>query len=205
MRPAAKLLLIESSAIGPVLDSLDEADFDRPTICTGWSVRDVVAHCAAALTMVATNAVHSFSPADNERDVAERRVWPLSDVLSELYRGYEVAAATIDRAGGPLDGVGVGEWMHGGDIRDAVGAAEPYASAGIDLAEDLLIERSRTLGRPGVTVVLPRGVVLFGAEPSGGHLVCDRETFVRLCGGRRPDPTRFTLRGVDTRDLVLFT
>ena len=53
-----------------------------------------------------------------------------------------VAAATaIDAAGGLLDGVGIGEWMHGGDVREALGAPQAYSSEGSELALELLIER----------------------------------------------------------------
>ena len=46
---AARLLRTEANALLPILRRTPVAAFDRPTICTGWSVRDVLAHCAAAL------------------------------------------------------------------------------------------------------------------------------------------------------------
>jgi hypothetical protein len=42
-------------------------------------VRDVLAHCGAALTRVATDRLHAFTPGLNEIDVAERREWPLPE------------------------------------------------------------------------------------------------------------------------------
>jgi uncharacterized protein (TIGR03083 family) len=87
VRAAAQILLAEAAALPGFLDGLSNEAFDRPTVCTGWSVRDVLAHCSAALSHVAAGTVHSFSPEDNERDVETRRSWPLSDVLDELYRG----------------------------------------------------------------------------------------------------------------------
>jgi len=52
-------------------------------VCTQWSVRDVIAHCASALIRVVTCAEHSFSPADNRRP--ERAVDELVGVsLAEL-------------------------------------------------------------------------------------------------------------------------
>ena len=129
-------------------------------------------------------------------------------MLIELRDGYRVGAAAIDAAGGRLDGVAIGEWMHGGDVREALGAPDPYASAGIELALDLLVERSRQPGTPAVSVHLGDRELEFGESADGApaaRLVSDVETFVRLCGGRRPDPSRFELRGTRPDDLVLFS
>ena len=206
IRDAARLLLVEADALRPILESAAEADFDNDTVCTGWSVRDVLSHCGAALTMVARGETHAFTPEDNERDVNFRRTWPIAEVLDELFAGYEQGAAAIDAAGGPLDGVGLGEWMHGGDVREALGAADPYASAGSDLAFGLLLERSAALGKPLIDVAIDGTRHTFGSgPPPAASLETDLETFVRLCGGRRPDPDRYTLVGAEPAELVLFS
>ncbi len=204
-RAAARLLIVEAHALRPVLDAVPPAAMDLPTVCDGWSVRDVLAHCGAALTMAASGAVHGFSPEDNERDVAARRTWPLPDVLDELFRGYRDAAVAIDAAGGALDGIGLGEWMHGGDVREALRAPAAYTSEGSELAVELLVERSERLGSPGVAAVVDGVGLRFGRGDVVGTLHADRETFIRLCGGRRPDPARYRLDGVRPADLVLFT
>ncbi len=205
MRPAARLLLIEADALGEVLAAAPAAAFDLPTVCDGWSVRDVLAHCGAALTRTASGDLHGFTPEDNQRDVDARRDLPLADVLAELHAGYVDAAAAIDAAGGRLDAIGVGEWMHGGDVREPLGAPDPYSSAGAELAVDLLAERSVATASCTLTVDLGARRLRFGPdrEPSGA-LATDVETFVRLCGGRRPDPARYRLSGADPADLVLF-
>lgn len=207
MRPGAELLLIEAEALAAVLAETPPAAFDNPTVCTGWSVRDVLAHCGAALTAAATGDLHRFSPEDNQRDVDERRTWPLDDVLAELLTGYRDAATAIDAADGRLDGIAIGEWIHGGDVREAVGAPRPYASAGVELALGLLIERSRRAAATTMTVDLGDQVLTFGptdSEPTA-RLDTDVETFVRLCGDRRPDPARYRLTGAAPADVVLFT
>lgn len=212
------MLLIEASAIRPVLDALNPDQFDAPTVCTGWSVRDVLGHCGAALTRVVTDDLHEFSSADNEADVMQRRSWPISQVLEELFVGYEAAAAEIDRSGGPLDGVGLGEWLHGGDVRGAIDAPHPYTSEGADLAFNLLLERSAVrhvplgqtsrrvvAGRPALDVLVDGTSRRFGGVGKPvGKLTTDLETFVRLCGGRRPDPERYDLTGAGASDLVLY-
>lgn len=218
MRPAAQMLLAEASAIRPVLDALEPDRFDAPTVCTGWSVRDVLGHCGAALTRVITDDLHEFSAADNEADVRQRRPWTIGKVLEELFLGYEAAAAEIDMAGGRLDGVGLGEWLHGGDVRDAVDAPHPYTSEGADLAFELLLERSAgrqvpvgqtsrrvVAGKPALDVLVDGASGRFGsAGKPVGTLTTDLETFVRLCGGRRPNPERYDLTGAGASDLVLF-
>lgn len=201
MRPAAELLLIERTAIRPVLDAAQPSDFGLATVCDGWSVRDVIAHCAAALSMTGSGSLHGFSPAENQQDVDERKTWEIPAVLDELYARYEAA---IDLAAGALDGVGLGEWMHGGDIRDPLGATDAYTSPGVDLALELLIERSRARAMTGVDLSIDGQIVRFGSGDPLGRVETDLETFVRLCGGRRPDPQGYRLDGIEASALDLF-
>lgn len=150
--------------------------------------------------------MHDFSPDANQRDVDERRAWPLGAVLDESFFGYRDAARAVDLAGGALDGIGIGEWLHGGDVREALGAPGPYASAGVELAVDLLVERSIALGRPSLVVTVSGGRHSFGAgEDPVGSVVADQASFVRLCGGRRPDPARYRLSGCTEADMLLFS
>lgn len=205
-RPAARLLLLEAAAIEPILQAADDAAFDRPTICDGWSVRDVMAHCAAALTRTASGDLHSFSPEDNQADVDARRGQSVGQVLAELITGYEAAALAIDEAGGALDGVGLGEWMHGGDIRDALGVSGAYESEGIDLALELLVDRSRAQRKPGVLVRIGDRTLRYGVGEPTGSIATDAATFVRICGGRSPDSELISMEGdVDLGAMALFS
>ena len=70
---AARLLLTERDALLPILRRTPVDAFDRPTVCTGWTVRDVLAHCGCALTRAAEGRLHRFTPELNEIDVDERR------------------------------------------------------------------------------------------------------------------------------------
>jgi hypothetical protein len=203
MRPAASILLLEADAIRPILTSLEPETFDNETVLPGWSVR---------------KSLHGFSPTENDVDIVERRGWPIERVLEELFTGYEAAAGEIDRAGGSLDGLGLGEWLHGGDIRDAIDAPNSYTSEGAALAFDLMLDRSaanyRPQGKtsqeaiadkPTLDIVVDGTSRRFGAEGvTVGSLITDLETFMRLTGGRRPDPNRFELKGAHPSDLVLF-
>jgi uncharacterized protein (TIGR03083 family) len=202
---AARLLLAERDALLPILRRTPADAFDRPTVCTGWSVRDVLAHCSSALTRAAEGTLHDFSPEANEADVAERRPWPLEAVVAELERGYGAAAPVITAAGGRLDGIALGEWVHGGDVREPLGVPRAYESEGVEDALVLLVERSRRHAVPATRVRLPdRELWLGPAAGAPAELVIDVPTLVRLCSGRRPDPTRFRLDGATPDRYLLF-
>jgi uncharacterized protein (TIGR03083 family) len=205
---AARLLRTEADALLPILRRTPAAAFDRPTVCTGWSVRDVLGHCAAALVRLAEGRLHQFTPEQNEADVAERRPWPLEGVLAELARGYSAAAPALTAASGRGDGIALGEWVHGGDVREALGEPLPYASDGIEDALVLLVERSQARAVPPTRVSLPDRQLLLGVAADPGRLpadlVTDPATLVRLCSGRHPDPARYTLRGADPDRYRLF-
>jgi len=195
--PASRLLLIEAAAIEPILRRAPAEAFELPTVCAGWSVRDVLAHCAAALGRVTSGDVHGFGPAENQEDVDARRDLPLDGLLAELLDGYRPAAAAIAAAGGRLDAVALGVWVHGGDVREQLGDPDPYSGPGADLAIELLVDASAAL--PAVLGELPDRVLHLGSLDGvtlPGRLVADVETLVRLLTGRDPDPARYHLDGV---------
>jgi len=201
--PAARLLRTEAAALEPILRRTPPEAFDRPTVCAGWSVRDVLAHCSSALHRVASNDLHGFSPAENQVDVDARRDWPIERLLEELVAGYPLAADTIAAAEGRLDKVALGEWVHGGDVREPLGARDAYTSAGLDLAIDLFVRFGDRL--PAVRADLPDRTLHFGPESdSPARLVTDVETLVRLLAGRAPDPARYRVDGVDPTALTVF-
>lgn len=106
-----RLLTVERDALVPLLRSRPDEDFARATVaCPGWTVRDVLAHCSAALTRVVERRFEEgvFSPEANDRDIAERADWTNARVVDELERGMTEAGAAIARAGGALDGVALG-------------------------------------------------------------------------------------------------
>jgi uncharacterized protein (TIGR03083 family) len=203
----ARLLLTERDALLPILRRTPADAFARPTVCTGWTVRDVLAHCGAALTRLAEGRLHKFTPESNELDVAERRSWPLDAVMAELEQGYTAAAPALTAAGGKLDGVALGEWVHGGDVRDGLGEPGAYESDGVEDALVLLVERSRRQAVAATLVRLPDRELRLGADEDAtrvAELVTDVATLVRLCSGRHPDPARFRLDGADPAHYHLF-
>jgi len=209
---AGRLLLTEAAALLPILRATPQADFDRDTLLPGWSVRDVLAHCAAALGMAVTGSFHTFSPADNQRDVDARAGLPLDELLDELAGAYAGAAAAMDAAGGRMDGLALGEWVHGGDVRHALGRPGAYASDGVDDALALLVARSVERGAPATTLTLTgpgegERELAFGRadDEVSARLRTDAATLVRLCAGRSPDPAAFELTGAAPQEYLLFT
>ena len=205
-RPA-RLLQAERDALVPILERTPGRAFDRPTACPGWSVRDVLAHCAAALSRVAAGNLHAFTPALNELDVARRRGWPLTDILAELSAGYQEAGKAITDAGGTLDVIALGEWLHGGDIRDALGEPLAYASDGFDDACALLCDWTRRQAIPLVKAQIPGSRLTIGvARPDRvpATLHTTGPTMMRLFAGRPADPSDYQLTGATAAELVVF-
>ena len=201
-------MLTERDALLPILRRTPAEAFDRPTVCTGWTVRDVLAHCGCALTRAGEGSLHRFTPELNEIDVDERRGWPLERVLAELEQGYDAAAAATTAAEGKLDPLALGEWVHGGDVREALDEPWPYESEGVEDALLLLADRSRRRNVPPTLVRLAGRQVRLGADEATGtppaELDTDVPTLVRLCSGRRPDPTRFRLTGAEPAQYLIF-
>lgn len=124
-----RLLRTERDLLIPLLRARPEADFALRTACPGWTVRHVLAHCGAVLTRVVERRFEKgvFEPEANDRDIAERDGLPVERIVDELERGMTEAGPVIARAGGVLDAVALGEWVHAGDVREAFG--EPGARA----------------------------------------------------------------------------
>ncbi|MDQ0761724.1 hypothetical protein QF027_004359 [Streptomyces canus] len=73
-------------------------------------MRDVLAHCSSALTRVVEGRFEKgvFSPASNDRDIAERADGSNRQVVDELERGMTEAGPVIAGAGGVLDIIALG-------------------------------------------------------------------------------------------------
>ena len=202
-----RLLLTERDALMPHLRAAPPESFDLPTCLPGWSVRDVLAHCAAAFTMTATRTWHGFSPAENQGDVDQRRDWPIGRLLDELETGYATTAEAAASAGGRLDGLALGEWVHGGDVRSALGLPGAYASEGSEDALVLLAERTRQDGHrvPLTTVHLTDGRTLtVGTAAPEATLEADVATLIRICTGRQSAPGTHRLTGAEPAAYCVF-
>ncbi len=136
----------------------------------------------------------------------DRKPLPIHQVLAELEAKYAAGAAVIATANGKLDGLALGEWLHGGDVRDALGIESAYASEGLTDALTIFEQLSRrpTSAVPRTRVELPGRQLQLGREGPDATLAADAATFVRLLGGRAPDPGRYRLTGADANRYVVF-
>ncbi|QNA76378.1 maleylpyruvate isomerase family mycothiol-dependent enzyme [Streptomyces sp. So13.3] len=205
---AERLLLTEQRDLIPVLRAAPVRWFAHPTACPGWNVRDLLAHCSAALTRITLDQVHDFSPECNQRDVTDRQDWPISRIIDELDHGYGTAGPVISNSAGQLDVIGLGEWVHAGDIRAAWDLTPAYAAAGTDDALELLARCSAQRNTPLLIAHLPDRDLELGTwlpdQQYVADLVTDAETLIRLYTGRPIAERPFVLSGATAQDLVIY-
>ncbi|MFH8699758.1 maleylpyruvate isomerase family mycothiol-dependent enzyme [Streptomyces chartreusis] len=207
-----RLLVVERDALVPLLRGRPAADFALPTVaCPRWSVRDVLAHCSAALMRVVEGRFEEgvFSPECNDRDIAERAEWSDARVVDELERGMTEAGPVIAGAGGALDGVALGEWVHAGDVREALGAPGAYAGDGLPDALWLLtwLTRERRLVPVHADVDDVDEPLRLGDQAAPrppARYIGDAATLVRLYAGRSVEGAGFELVGVEAKELNIF-
>ncbi|KKD07401.1 maleylpyruvate isomerase family mycothiol-dependent enzyme [Streptomyces sp. WM6386] len=206
------LLTTERDALIPLLRSRPDTDFALPTAgCPGWTVRDVLAHCSSALMRVVESRFEKgvFSPECNDRDIAERADWTNARVVDELERGMTEAGPAIAKAGGVLDLVAVGEWVHGGDVRDVLGEPGAYGGPGLPHALTLLARITREQGRLPLHADLddvdePLTLGAVSGERTPARFIGDAATLVRLYAGRPVAGRTFELAGAEAAELNIF-
>ncbi|MFZ4154560.1 maleylpyruvate isomerase family mycothiol-dependent enzyme [Streptomyces pseudogriseolus] len=207
-----RLLSVERDALLPLLRARGEGDFASPVAaCPGWTVRDVLAHCSAALSRVVESRYDKdvFSPASNQRDIDERAGWTITEILDELDRGMTEAGPVIAKAGGPLDGLALGEWVHAGDVRVALGEPGAYAGAGLPFALALLAQVTSARGHLPLHADLddadePVRLGDVSGERPPARFIGDGPTLVRLYAGRPVDGAAYELAGADAAELNIF-
>lgn len=138
--------------------------------------------------------------------MAERHDWPLEQSIDELDRGDRRAGPVIAAANGRLDVIALGEGVHAGDVRAALGIAPAYAVEGTDDAPALLAACSRARNTPLPAAHLPDRDVLMGTwlphQKTPAGLAADTDALVRLYTGRPIGDSSFTLRGAAPAELV---
>ncbi|MGW6902877.1 maleylpyruvate isomerase family mycothiol-dependent enzyme [Streptomyces sp. NPDC054940] len=207
-----RLLVVERDALVPLLSARSDADFALPTVaCPGWSVRDVLAHCSAALMRVVESRFEEgvFSPESNDRDIAERADWTNAQVVDELEHGMTEAGPVIAGAGGTLDGIALGEWVHAGDVREVLGEPGAYAGAGLPDALRLLVRLTRERRHTPLHADLddvdePLRLGEPAAPRPPARYIGDAATLVRLYAGRSAEGASYELAGAEARELNIF-
>jgi uncharacterized protein (TIGR03083 family) len=207
-----RVLLAERDTLMPLLRGVPEEAFALRTACPDWNVRQVLAHCSAALIRIVEGRLEPgvFSPESNAADVAERDDWPLARVLDEVERGFTEAGPVIAaRSDGRLDTVALGEWVHAGDVREAFGEPGAYAGDSADAALALLAIASRRQKTPLLHAFLPgwNAPLVLGTEIDGrppSHLTTDVPTLIRIYTDRPLVGTRYELTGAEKKELHIY-
>lgn len=207
-----RLLTAERDALMPILRATPHDRFSLRTACPGWTVREVLAHCGAALLRIVEGRLEEgvFSPESNAADVAERADWPLPRILDELERGFSEAGPRIaSHDDGTLDAVALGEWVHAGDVREAFGEPGAYEGASARYALPLLAEASRRRETPCLHAHLPGhdGPLLLGnatADRPAAEFHGDVAVLIRIYSGRPLVGTRYALKGATEEELLIY-
>ncbi|MFF2806297.1 maleylpyruvate isomerase family mycothiol-dependent enzyme [Streptomyces sp. NPDC058000] len=207
-----RLLRTERDALLPLLRATPTDRFALRTACPGWTVRDVLAHCGAALVRLAEGRTGdgAFRPEANAADVAARTNWPLGRILDELEQGFgEAGPALAADPDGRWDTVALGEWVHAGDVRAALGVPGAYGGAATALALPLLAVASRRRETPRLNAQLADGYgpLMLGNPIPGRPPVDfrgDTPTLIRLYSGRPLVGTRYALTGGTEAELSIY-
>jgi uncharacterized protein (TIGR03083 family) len=203
--------LAELDNFGELLRSLEPADLDAQTRCTGWTVRDVAGHMVGQITDVVEGRLDGLgSPEVTEREAKERAGRSGKELADELTEGRARTAEMLplfddtawngpvasDYPGTLADGI-LALWydgyLHADDIRSALGMVSARGAgvrASVHHVADFLQESSwgpATLALDGVEVIDVRG----GGEKVTG----DPVEFVLAATGRA-DPSPL---GLDER------
>ncbi|MGH3858762.1 hypothetical protein [Actinokineospora sp.] len=107
----------------------------------------------------------------------------------------------------PVHRVALGEWVHGGDIREALGEPDAYSSADADDALTILVQRSVAREVPPTDVHLADGRSLRLGDPdtgAEGTLRTDVAGLFRITANRRPELAEAELTGLVPSELRMF-
>ncbi|MGZ5366811.1 maleylpyruvate isomerase family mycothiol-dependent enzyme [Aeromicrobium sp.] len=145
-----------ASAITTLLPTLDESEWEAPTDCPGWTVKDVAAHLAHLENELATGVVASTDPSMTEMvsaytqaGVEARRDHTTEELVSEFAEAVAVREQELEslnedpESPAPVTPGGISwswdtllrnraidVWVHEQDIRRAVGKPGGMDSAG---------------------------------------------------------------------------
>jgi len=104
-KQAVEALRAERADTLEILKSLSDDEWNAPSGCEGWTVRDVVAHMASILHGVVDPSqmpdLGGGTEAGMEAPVATRREWSVDEVLAEFETYSDQAATTFAMAQDP--------------------------------------------------------------------------------------------------------
>ena len=189
-----------------LIRSIDEKDWRKPSRCTGWTAADVAAHVTGQLSDIVNGRFDGLgTPEATQREVDERTTKTpaeMADELAEVTKiGKDLLAAFDDATwagpapaglpgtlGAGVEGLWFDAWMHGDDIRDAIGRPSvlgPGVRASVSHIADLLTQRGW-----GPATIAVNGLEEFPVSGGGGQRVeAEPIAFVLAASGRTPAST----------------
>ena len=197
-------LLAEYDAFGALVRSLDERQWEQPSRCEGWTVGDVARHAVGTATDVANGVAGTHTP---EEEVAERKGRTPTEIADELDTALvtirNLAAIIDDNAWNgpsPVPDLTMRQgiltliydlYVHGDDIRTALGMPPVGAGLGLDASVEYLAEQLDQRGWGPATLALD-GVEKADIGGGGDPITGDPMRFVLVACGRS-DPSTLGL------------
>jgi uncharacterized protein (TIGR03083 family) len=194
----------EMEAFESLIRGLDATQWQAPTRCDGWNVRDVAAHVTGTLADVVNGRFDGLgTPEVTEREVSERRdksPAEMADELDDVRKGARAIAGGIDEtvwnSPGPTDAISTFGWgveslwydtfMHAQDIRAALGQP-PEAGAGLRACVSHVGSVLTQDGWRAATLALD-GMPVVDVSGGGEKITGDPMAFVLAATGRT-DPS----------------
>jgi uncharacterized protein (TIGR03083 family) len=156
------IIAAERRAFADVLAGLSDADWDAPSLCTGWRVREVVAHMTMPFRFSTLRFVGEMARSRGNFSRMADRV-ARRDAQAPIGALLDGWRTNVDNPwkppGGGLEGALTHDVVHGLDITVALGIEHP-------------------VGEPALRVVLdnattPRSLKHFGRDLTGTRLEAD--------------------------------
>ncbi|MDN5855229.1 MAG: maleylpyruvate isomerase family mycothiol-dependent enzyme [Actinomycetia bacterium] len=152
----------ERGELADILDSLDDADWNQPSLCDGWRVREVVAHITMPFRYSLPRFAFEMVKARGRFDaMADRRARADADVMIER----ELAAALRDNIGHPWKPPGGG--MAGALSHDVIHGLDFTTPLGIGW---VVPEDHMRIIHAGMK---PKNIAFFGVDLDGVELRAD--------------------------------
>lgn len=186
----------ERAALLADLETLSPAEWDTPSLCGGWTVRDVAAHLVENASTTLPGMVRDMVLARldfdrmNARGVARSRGESPSDVLAALRdRVRSTRTPPVDRASRLVE-----EVVHGEDVRRPLGIVRHYPATAVVPALEYQLRTPDAVGgsrkrAAGLRLVATDAAFTHGEVGEDGREVRGRAVDLLLAAcGRTPWP-----------------